>query len=55
MKTYLETALACIADGLPIPVDLTATLLEQGIDVATLSITPEESLELASTETPKEL
>ena len=36
MRTNLETALALIRDDLPIPADLTAALLEEGIDVAAL-------------------
>lgn len=36
MKTNLETALALIRDDLPIPADLTAALLDEGIDVSAL-------------------
>lgn len=55
MQTKLETALACIADSLPIPIDLTADLLEQGIDVGQLTITDEEQLEFDFSDTTKDL
>ena len=36
MKTNLEAALDLLKDGLPLPIDLTTALLNEGIDVANL-------------------
>lgn len=36
MKSNLETALALLADDLPIPVDLQTALTDEGIDVSAL-------------------
>jgi hypothetical protein len=36
MKTNLDVALALIRVGLPLPTDLTAALLDEGIDVSAL-------------------
>lgn len=46
MRDALETALRCLIDGLPIPLDVEVALLSEGIDVSSLSVTPEEQADL---------
>jgi hypothetical protein len=45
MKNALDTALHCLARGLPVPVDVTAALLADGIDASSLTVKLELPLE----------